>query len=254
MTSPDPIIQQTGLEAKDYWAADGIPSLVDGMAFTAVTGSLFATYFAAQWWATLPAWGWLWGAIIVLWLPAVIWFLVWYSTREEDFKGRIKARLIYPRTGYVAPPSYWTKLPEEKTALSRWLDQHPELRSAFKKWPRLLFFFLILPFGVFFASRRFVAWAWLTWIVLAVAAALPAAISSYKRKLPKNKLYWIEILAWPIYLALLALLRANHYATAALCVFLLAPGLFMILRGALFLAWYIRRYPLAETPQMQHHD
>ena len=88
MTDIDSEIVEAGRRAKAYWEIDGLPAILVG-ASTILIGLLM--YFASF----RSAW----------FLPAVaVFFLLWSVINKKETLEKLKARITYPRTGYVAPP------------------------------------------------------------------------------------------------------------------------------------------------------
>lgn len=235
-------VSQVSLEAWDYWGNDGIPTLISGIAFTLMVAPGAALYFVF----TLFSWNadWFAGSSLV-WASAALAFLVWFSNRHEEFAERMKMRFTYPRTGYVAPPSCWPSPPLERSEFGRWLKRYSSLYKVIVSLELILFIFSL---AVTPTAQHYMQWVMIGLIMLCVLTYAPLAISSYSRKLARNKLYWIEIISWPIgFAALTLLLLAKHTASIVIGAILLAPGIFMILKGALFLFWYLHRHPLPKA-------
>src|ERR1041384_8810141 len=76
-----------------------------------------------------PAWSWLTGSLALLWMPAAFISAVWFWQHREETSGWLKARITYPRTGYVAPPSYHSEEPGTSDPVIErildWLERHP---------------------------------------------------------------------------------------------------------------------------------
>lgn len=249
---PDRDAAQLRRDAMEYWKSDGIPDLVSGVAFT-ILGAVgcICPFIPGQ---PTGNWGWLVGSLAVGSIPLGIVFLVWFSNSREEIIERLKTRLTYPRTGYVAPPSYWEEIPRRKSAVSRWLDEHPAVRFACG----LIVFFAILHFAISYPTfRRNLLWVWLAWVFLPSLfeelmivrrnPKKPAPVEPNPRTRTKNKLFWIDLVFLPTYLGLIVLFAVNHNKIGVILVFMLGPGLSLIIKGALFLAWYIHRHPLVRT-------
>lgn len=250
---PDRDAAQLRHDAMEYWKSDGIPDLVSGVAFTIFFGSIICTWRFIHGQPT-GDWGWLVGSLGLASLPLGFVFLVWFSNSREEIIERIKARLTYPRTGYVAPPSHWEQIPREKSAVALWFDRHPTVRFA----RGLIFFFAFLYAVASFPTfKRNALWIWLAWAILPSLfeelmivrrnPKKPAPVEPNPRSRTKNKLFWINLVFLPTYLGLIVLFAVNHNKIGVILVFMLGPGLSLIIKGALFLAWYIHRHPLVRT-------
>src|SRR5215472_4239894 len=132
---PDQDAVQLRRNAMEYWRSDGIPDIVSGVAWIIFPGAFCLLPFVPE--QPTGNWGWLIGSLAVGSIPLGIVFGAWFSNSREEIIERIKTRLTYPRTGYVAPPSYWEGIPRKKSAATLWLNQHPAIRFAC----RLIFLF-----------------------------------------------------------------------------------------------------------------
>lgn len=245
MPESDQNAAQLRRDAMDYWESDGIPDIVTGATLTVLAGSAFLLRLVPG--QPTGNWGWLIGSLAVGWVPAAIVYLVWFYNSHEEFIERFKTRFTYPRTGYVAPPSYWTAIPQQSGTLARSLARPRVLQPIYRA--RFLFTLALIIMTIFPVPfyERFTKWGWVTWGIIQIFLLLrgaPAAISSHKRKLARNKLYWVDILFWPAFWGCLALLVVEHDFAIALYIFILGPGCFMILKGAVFFVWYLHRHPL----------
>jgi hypothetical protein len=244
----DPPLERVSLAASDYWVEDGIPALVAGAAYILIAGSGLGSWMLmVHFW---PAWSWLTGSLALLWMPGAFISVVWFWQHREQVSEWLKARVTYPRTGYVAPPSYWSNEAEALDPALKWildwLERHP-LWMTLGNWianlcigilivATLLSIFQILP-KLEHALSYILRWA----ILVLGGFFLPWLVKSYARKIQKNKLYWMDIFVIPVFfLALMALTKKHEGLGVAL--FLLAPGIYMLLKGALFLARYLHLY------------
>lgn len=237
-------VEKISRNASDYWEEDGIPALMAGAAYILTFGSgLGAWTLMVHFW---PAWSWLTGSLVLLWMPGAFIFLVWFWQHREEASEWMKARITYPRTGYIAPPSYWSG--ESSSVLERILDKlerHPSWETASARiailWAGLLMLSDFLSTFQLLPRLEHALSAIQRWIIFAfVVACLPSVIKQYARKLKKNKLYWMEILVIPLFLFILLPLMKRSGLGMVLLLF--APGIYMVLRGALFLARYLYLY------------
>src|SRR5690349_15564201 len=120
----DPLAK-IGLNALWYWRGDGIPALVAGLAYSLVVGSGVTWVIVAL--NSSPDWNWLTQLLLLVWLPGAILFSIWLGNNYEEIIERLKVRITYPRTGYVAPPSYWRQDEEEKAPqrIDAWMERYP---------------------------------------------------------------------------------------------------------------------------------
>ncbi len=95
----------------------------------------------------------------------IIAALIWLSGNWEDLIERFKVRLTYPRTGYVAPPSYWQNEPAKPANPQQESRLSQRLSALEGLWLCLLFVYLVfwplppsrwvsvVPLGVLLAIR-----------------------------------------------------------------------------------------------------
>ena len=257
MLEPEPTIEQADHRAKEYWLSDGIPALVFGAAYIVLFLEVCAIFALLY---LLPHvgsnWLWLFNSAFVASPVAVFLSLVWFGLWHEDIIEFIKSRITYPRTGYVAPPSYWTEKEEEKEdppstlpgAVLRWIDRLPIFESGFgrmvRAWLRILFWVWIL--GIFEPS-------WLPpklrWVFIAtLALPSPSRFREFRRKVANDKRQWTKVLGFPLgVLVVVVGFLLKQHPTFGMVLFLLSPGVLVMLGGAIDLARYLRRNPLPRT-------
>ena len=104
------MIEQADHRAKEYWLSDGIPALVFGAAyivlFLEICACLALLYLIPH---VGSNWLWFFNSAFVASPVAIFLSVAWFGLWQEDIIEFIKSRTTYPRTGYVAPPSYWTE-------------------------------------------------------------------------------------------------------------------------------------------------
>ena len=125
---------QLARRARNYWNVDGIPILVGALLYLGVVGCFFVLFSVLMWQEDFTGnrvFEFLKPVATLAFVTFPFWILlaiVWLSVNWEDVIEWFKVRLTYPRTGYVAPPSYWQSesasptSPEEKTGLAQWLS------------------------------------------------------------------------------------------------------------------------------------
>jgi hypothetical protein len=257
MLEQEPAIEQADHRAKEYWSSDGIPALVFGVAYIVLfleVSAIFALLYL------LPHVGsnWLWFFNSAFVASPVAGFLsfAWFGLWHEDIIEFIKARITYPRTGYVAPPSYWKDENEEE-------EEANTLLGAVLLWIYRLPIFESSPGRMARACLRILFWVWvlgiykpswlppnLRWIFIALLALpSPSRFRKFRRKLAHNKRQWIKVLGFPLYVlaVLVVLLLWKQHPTVGMILFWLSPGLLLMLGGAIDLTRYLRRNPLPRT-------
>ena len=119
MVPSDTSHSQLARRARGYWNVDGLPTLVGASVYLASVGGLFALA-SLLWVGNSGFWDSLvqvLAALAITTLPFwAIAFLIWWSVNGEDVIAWFKLRITYPRTGYVAPPSYWKNESSQKPA------------------------------------------------------------------------------------------------------------------------------------------
>jgi hypothetical protein len=258
MLEPESAIEQADHRAKEYWFSDGIPALVFGAAYIVLLLEVCAIFGLLY---LLPHvrsnWLWLFNSAFVASPVAVFLSLVWFGLWHEDIIEFIKSRITYPRTGYVAPPSYWTEKEEEREkppatlpgAVLRWIDRLPIFESR--------------PGRIVRACLRVLFWVWvlgilepswlppkLRWIFIAtVALPSPSRFREFRRKAAQDKRQWIKVLGFPLsvlaFIAFFFLLK--QHPTVGMVLFLLSPGGLVMLGGTIDLARYLHSNPLPRT-------
>ena len=104
-----------GRRAASYWFIDGVPEIISGLAL-ALLGGL---WLRSEWTRSLPWIERVWSLAAMLLLLAVLFG--W----ERKIAQYIKARLTYPRTGYVRPPVPLGEARRSETIVSLGLRQQP---------------------------------------------------------------------------------------------------------------------------------
>ncbi len=109
-------VDQAARRAGDYWEIDGLPSLALACGYL-LMGPIFF-----WWWNThaIRRHVWLWAASLLIIIAYV--FLV--GLRTSPVMRWLKARITYPRTGYVAAPP--SKSAEAAKLKQQDWDRHPD--------------------------------------------------------------------------------------------------------------------------------
>jgi hypothetical protein len=257
MLEPESAIEQADHRAKEYWFSDGIPALVFGAAYIVLLLEVCAFLSLLY---LLPHvgsnWLWLFNSAFVASPVAVFLSFVWFGLWLEDIIEFVKSRITYPRTGYVARPSYWTEKEEGEEppatlpgAVLRWIDRLPIFESGLGRMVRaclrILFWVWIL--GIFEP-------AWLPpklrWIFIAtLVLPSPSRFREFRRKAAHDKRQWIKALGFPLsVLPVIAIgFLLKQHPTVFMVLFLFSPGVLVMLGGALALARYLHRNPLPRT-------
>jgi hypothetical protein len=149
VTSPEHIESEVARHARDYWRADGIPLLIGAGIYLLVAGVISFLVVLSERNISLPD-NWFFEIVkvgivfaMISWVFWAIPLMIWLMVNWEDVVEWFKVRLTYPRTGYVAPPSYWESDEEAdedepaipQSRLQRWL----RFTSSFWFWFFALF-------------------------------------------------------------------------------------------------------------------
>jgi hypothetical protein len=182
--------EAAGRRAAAYWFIDGLPEILFGVAYLA-------------WGGIGLAWGfdmknpWMNGAMVVAFLAFLLLF-----TKDRAILDYCKARLTYPRTGYVSPPAEPEPALSDKlitlgtappfdwnvtsfrmrTAfffflMSRLVNFTTEILSVDGRWSVAIVMALVA-LGVYAGNRRDAhAYSWQSALAIALAGLLSAALT-----------------------------------------------------------------------------
>jgi len=213
-----------------YWFADGLATIVAG-----ITSLLIAFFLLYEPHRKLTAVS---GTVTAAAFGLYLVFLL----RNKQIVEWLKARITYPRTGYVQPP-YFTEdgtLPVDFMALgiegadAARAQDSARLHSDRKKRMMLVIgLVLIAVLGTMFVQNR--------WIC---AAAL--WLSARK----DQQLSWIVLAGFPFAGFYMTMFLASHVTGPdRIAYFLAGGGVLFVLDGVVSLIRYIRQNPMARVPQ-----
>jgi hypothetical protein len=183
-------------------------------------------------------WSWPWRALDILFIYGV---LVLYLLYERNILDFLKARLTYPRTGYVHPPEETGWRVETITSLSLSRPDPPPKKNvtAFRQqtvWPVLMAFFLFPPRGGAIGH----------WFVPCVTPALAVALYVVNRESERPYRWWsVAILA----LAGLAFTWVHVPGPLQWPLPFLLTGAWLFAQGAHTLLHYLRANPRAQMAE-----
>jgi hypothetical protein len=150
MTDPDVTNQsQLARRARQYWNADGIPTLFAAGLYLAVVGSLLLVAVPLRH-GHDPNIPWYIKDMVAVPLTfammvspvGIIFVLIWVATNWEWWIEQVKLRITYPRTGYVAPPSRWrSNAPTEAVVRKGFLYGLLDFLGGFWFWLLIALFF-----------------------------------------------------------------------------------------------------------------
>ena len=216
--------ETAGRRAAAYWFIDGLPEIVFGVVYFAL-GSIGLI------------WGyhlqniWLKGAVLVAMLAFVV--LVWKDRAILDY---CKARLTYPRSGYVRPPA--EPKPNREGDLVTLATAPPTDWNVTSFRMRIGFVFFVA--GAVVDSAREVPFMAGRWAVPIVMAVVAVAVYAWSRR-EAHPYSWQSALA----IALAGLLSAGLEVPSRSRHFLpvLIGGVWLLAQGVPTLMRYLRTYP-----------
>ena len=216
--------EAAGRRAAAYWFVDGLPEIVFGVVYFAL-GSIGLV------------WGyhlqnlWLKGAVLVAMLAFVV--LLWKDRAILDY---CKARLTYPRTGYVRPPA--EPKPNREGDLVTLATAPPTDWNVTSFRLRIGFVFWVA--GAVVDSAREVPFMAGRWGVPIVMAVVAAAVYAWSRR-EAHPYSWQSALA----IALAGLLSAELQIPlrSRLFIPMLIGGVWLLGQGVPALVKYLRTYP-----------
>jgi hypothetical protein len=148
--------------------------------------------------------------------------------------GWLKARITYPRTGYIAPPL--TPSSPDATLLSP--AEQEQLRRD-KSYDRWIWGPLVLALlGAWFGGRNLLVVA-----ALAIACLWTAFLLWRNRRDGRPR--WLPLLAFSCYAALLAFLPGERGERIAMSV--LAAGTFSTILGTVTFVLYLKKHPAPQA-------
>jgi len=217
---PDPEVSR---KARDYWEVDGLPTILRGVGWLLLASFIYAFGFGLRAYVKDGINGLL---LILVGVPTLIFLFAWMSSHVPDLLRLLKGKITYPRTGYIASPDQWRKPPE---------PENPTLRVRvsrfFERW------WLVFYIGSFYLPH----FQMRPWMLV----ALGTAIGLFRVSKLKDRVFWIEVLGYPI-LGIAAALLFETHARGSVAVAWLAPGLILVLRGVMTLFRYLQQNPLAQ--------
>jgi hypothetical protein len=200
------------MRAWQYWNVDGLPTITMGMAFLLQGVAYLWGHHHSD--SILPI------VLVVVSIAIYVDQIFW-----RKIVGWLKARITYPRTGYVAPPP--RRLSTDPALLSA--SELKQQRITKRVWI-FLALFLVLSFSFSFKYGRW---------YFAIAAVVLAGLmwfSDTKKKLP-----WYLPLPLVLCGFLLTVLPTDWRDTQALGI--VTFGIQMLFIGVISFARYLREHP-----------
>ena len=222
MTEIDSKIVEAGRRAKTYWEIDGLPAMLVGASTILIGLLLYFASFQSAWF-----------------LPALaVFFLLWSVLNKKETLEKLKARITYPRTGYVAPPQayeqaeYLSTVPLSEPAVAPSSDRYPvdRRRAAISR-------VTLVPLGV---------GLWIAALLLgnrwpACAACVVGAVDLWWKSSKKPP--WTNILVFLVEGAVMAVFSI----TRGLGIVLGVNGVILMARGTGLLIRYLRQHPATQA-------
>ena len=198
--------------AAAYWFIDGLPEVVSGLVI-ALSGGVGLVLWAA---GLNPLFAFL--GLAVLW-------------KDRSIVDFLKARLTYPRTGYVRPP-----INSDDVTAQTFTSLMPPRRSASDKNVTHFRNNTLVPLilGAVYTTFSETAWFWLLGVWVAVGA-----MYLLNRRLERPYRWW-ELFA--LALAGSALIAVNVPLASRPFPGLVVAGAWLLVLGGGKLAWYLRTH------------
>jgi TRAP-type uncharacterized transport system fused permease subunit len=218
MTDIDSEIVEASRRAKTYWEIDGLPVMLVGASTILIGLLLYFATFQSAWF-----------------LPALaVFFLLWSVLNKKETLEKLKARITYPRTGYVAPPlayeqaEYLSTIPLSESEIGE--GQVDRRRAAISR-------VTVVPLGIVL---------WIATLLLgnrwpACAACVVGAVDLWWKS-SKNP-PWINILLFLVQGAAMAVFSVPRGVGIALGL----NGVTLMVRGAGMFFCYLRQHPAPQA-------
>ena len=226
-----PSVQDARDRALRYWGSDGFDAMITGLATLLLGLGLFWSHGHTG---------------LREFLGDLVGLLASIFMAEEATVGKVvgslKARITYPRTGYIAPPL--TPSPPDITLLSP--AEQEQLRKE-KNYERWIWGPMVLAFlGASFGGRNLIVDA-----VLAIAFFWMAFLLWRSRSAGQPR--WRPLLVFAFYAALLAFLPGGLAERTAMS--LVAVGAFSTIAGTVTFILYLHQHPEPQAASIESaHD
>jgi hypothetical protein len=229
--------ESPGRRAATYWFVDGLPEIVFGLPLF-LLGAFGVTISALQWEKT-------WRVKLVAMLLSLFWLTIW--SRYRQILDALKARITYPRTGYVSPPTDVSPAQESNIIVLNLGSASPVNKNVTSFHIRISYLF----FGgyVFIDSLRSLSLLKTSWSLPLIMTIIAAALYFGDRR-EMGRFSWHKLL--PIALSGFLAVWMNLRPEACACVPLLVGGAWLLSIGIPALVGYLRLNPKLDTPQGNH--
>jgi hypothetical protein len=213
-----------GRRAASYWFFDGLPEIVDGLCLLINGAILIGLLFIShKWWVFL------------------LLYLMMYpiTTMQHRILDFIKARITYPRTGYVSPPIEVPSEIQNRYTVLGLREQTPrvyEKVSTFWFGTVWLFYYGNMWMFLWFRFPLFSPrWS------LALTMAAIAAVIYFRNQYGPHSYVWWEVL--PIVAIGFITAMLNLENRIYICLPLFIGGVWLLALGSLKLVRYLRVNP-----------
>jgi hypothetical protein len=220
--------ESPGRRAAAYWFADGLPEIAFGLVLLAI--GLFGVWTAERGRLHRKDW-WMWAGMIASPLLFVV-----MSTMHRRILDFLKARITYPRTGYVRPP---IDFPSKSNSLDKILTLGTAVDknvSSFRSHTVYLFVY----------GALFVQFLPMRWSLPLVMTAIAAVIHYWSRD-DARQYSWRSVL--PISLFGFIATGVNLVPMARAFFSLVIIGAWLLVIGTWTLVNYLRAHPKSDTGQ-----
>lgn len=213
MSEPIPSVLEAQQRAVKSWNSDGLNSIIGGLGFFALGLAFLLEHHNYR------------PGVALLLNSAAVLILLDQSFFHKSVRF-LKARITYPRTGYVEPPSPWRLFRPNPVLLSP--SEQEELQRNKWLYGGLAVMLVLFVYSLY-AGPRWLAFAGGAWMVLVLAWY-------YRGKFP-----WYASLPLLAYSAIIAFSPADKQDNIA--VALSGLGVFVFVKGVANLSRYLLQHP-----------
>jgi hypothetical protein len=233
MGNDSALVDSPGRRAATNWFADGLPEIVVGLEFAILSGLCLWLFYLHlhTWMKMLPA-------------ATILLLIILVNGGDRKITQFLKARVAYPRTGYVQPPEHAAELEAREpivslAIVSRVHSPRENVTDFRRRTVSVLFAGWIIPGAI---NRP--------WGLPVGMAAVAAALYALNRSTERPYRWWYALLLPLAGLACMGLRfgKVDPDLVRQSCVFVIA-GVWLFAQGAWTLFAYLRRNPRAITDE-----
>jgi hypothetical protein len=221
-------IRAARARAQDYWEIDGLPKIVSGIS-TLVMGTLYFFMLRNE------------SAQLLALVGVIAVFLFEIQGGQEDILGWLKARITYPRTGYVDSQGETRPL---ETAFSSTSEAVLKVAPLSRLRQKISSLGLIILFSALLFCWGNAIYVGTPWICVSAGAlsSICILLASHRRR---SNLAWLTSVGWMLIGVALATWPVARHARV---IFLfMGSGSLSLLIGTIALLQYLYRPPLPKN-------